>query len=74
VRKKMMKTTMKRKQQLIKLISNESTMKMTTVRRNLTAKKMKRKECGFALRLSSTVSAASTSRYIYIGFLWGRLI
>lgn len=72
-----MRTT-KRRQLLIKMISNISTMMtmtMTmTVRRSLTSKKMWKKEYGFALRLSLTVSVASTSKYIYLGFLWRRLM
>jgi hypothetical protein len=76
VRRKMMRTT-KRRQLLIKLISNISTtmmMTMTVRRRSLTSKKLWKKEYGFALRLSLTVFVASTSKYIYLGFLWRRLI
>jgi hypothetical protein len=79
VRRKMMRTT-KRRQLLIKLISNISTMMMMTMMTmtvrwgSLTSKKMWKKEYGFALRLSLTVFVASTSKYIYLGFLWRRLI
>lgn len=57
----MMQTTTMRKQQLKRLIADESTKKTTTVTKNLTSTKLK---CGFALGLSLMVSVPITSPYL----------